>query len=96
MPLVTFTKRIPLTWETPAEEMMWYQNNAKIDGRPLTRRGLADMLKVTYSTVRNWAASYKDRGERRRSGKIIYDPPAPIMRLVRVELGLEKAYCEER
>lgn len=92
---VTFDRHLPLSWRTRADELKWYLNNVRLDGRPITRQQLSDISLTSFPRVGNWLASVSDRRKRRAEGAKINDPPIRVIRLLRLEFGVEEPLCRE-
>ena len=95
MPKVSFDRRIPIHWDTPAEEFVWYYEHLRVDGVQLHKRELAEVCGVTHRNVYKWLNAAKDRQVKRKMRAYVSDPPPRVLRLLRLELGLAKPLWEQ-
>ena len=95
MAIIRFGRRIPIRWENSAQELVWYQQHVRIDGKPISRDEMAAITGVRLRRLFQYEEATRNRSEKRRTGQRIDDPPMRTMRLVRLEFGIEEPLCKE-
>lgn len=70
-------------------------NNTRIDGMPVTIENMAEIIGVRPRRIHQFIEATRNRAEKRRLGKKIDDPPLKVVKLVRLEFGIDLPLCKE-